>query len=201
MTSFERLQKALSQKAKTIKELEKDLEQWRKLFSQGAGGNQEAYAKARDMRPRFEEDKWIRLEDHEELFSAFQRTFFVSSKEPSLRKQFDSQIKEFVSKERWINSEQQIGAWKRDELRNGIMKVFDEYQAGQVAQDEKRKAKEQALSELWKNRPDLLKEPYVDSERSEAETFVWFINDISKWAEAVEKVFDETFPSSKETKT
>jgi len=54
-----------------------------------------------------------------------------------LQKALDSQIKEFLSKERWINSETEIGAWKREELRKGIMNILEElFSAFQKNHDE-----------------------------------------------------------------
>jgi len=47
-------------------------------------------------------------------------------KEQALRKLLDDGIKEFLNSHRCISSELQIPPWKRDQIREGILKVFDE---------------------------------------------------------------------------
>jgi hypothetical protein len=44
---------------KTLAQLFKEYGDWKQTFRQGALGNQEAYAKARDTRKYFEETKWV----------------------------------------------------------------------------------------------------------------------------------------------
>lgn len=63
MTSKEGLQKDLQEKAKSAKDIEKKIEHWRRLFSQGASGNQEAYIEARDTRHLVEEPRYVSLDD------------------------------------------------------------------------------------------------------------------------------------------
>jgi len=59
-----------------------------------------------------------------DLFSCFQAE--QTAKEQSLRKLLDDGIKEFLNSHRCISSELQIPPWKRDQIREGILKVFDE---------------------------------------------------------------------------
>lgn len=49
--------------AKTVAELFREYDEWKQIFRDGAMGNQEAYAKARDTRGYFENGKWVRVSD------------------------------------------------------------------------------------------------------------------------------------------
>ena len=60
----------------------------------------------------------------QDLFSCFQAE--QTAKEQSLRKLLDDGSKEFLNSHRCISSELQIPPWKRDQIREGILKVFDE---------------------------------------------------------------------------
>lgn len=50
--------------AKTIFELTTMLNNWHETFRQGASGNQQKYAEARDARKFFEEKQWVPLDYH-----------------------------------------------------------------------------------------------------------------------------------------
>jgi len=49
--------------AKSSREIERVIVQWRETFRKGAMGNQEAYAEARDTREELERSQWVRVED------------------------------------------------------------------------------------------------------------------------------------------
>lgn len=56
----------LKDKAKTPMEIEEMVKEHMETFRRGAMGNHAAYNKARDTRRLIEEDKWIRLKDHQQ---------------------------------------------------------------------------------------------------------------------------------------
>lgn len=58
----------IESKAKSISEIVQKRNQWLEDFKNGALGNQEAYARARDNRPLFEfHSKWVPLEEVQKL--------------------------------------------------------------------------------------------------------------------------------------
>jgi len=67
---------SLESKAKTIYELMQARKEWLQDFSDGALGNQEAYARARDTRYLFEQGvKWVPLKESQEAIKEVHKDY------------------------------------------------------------------------------------------------------------------------------